>query len=65
MNLEVGKLWFSSDICRNKRETKSYFEIYQSLGVDSPSQILFITDVFQEAVAAKNAGDDQYNSESL
>ncbi|CAM0150165.1 unnamed protein product [Urochloa decumbens] len=42
----------------NKRETKSYFEISQSLGVDSPSQILFITDVFQEAVAAKNAGYD-------
>uniref|UniRef100_A0A804NLJ5 Probable methylthioribulose-1-phosphate dehydratase n=1 Tax=Zea mays TaxID=4577 RepID=A0A804NLJ5_MAIZE len=40
----------------NKRETRSYFEISQSLGVDSPSQILFITDVFQEAIAAKNAG---------
>ncbi|KAG2561936.1 hypothetical protein PVAP13_8KG210508 [Panicum virgatum] len=42
----------------NKRETKSYFEISQSLGVDSPSQILFITDVYQEAIAAKNAGFD-------
>ncbi|CAO2144130.1 unnamed protein product [Urochloa humidicola] len=40
----------------NKRETRSYFEIAQSLGVDNPSQILFITDVFQEAIAAKNAG---------
>uniref|UniRef100_J3N8E1 Probable bifunctional methylthioribulose-1-phosphate dehydratase/enolase-phosphatase E1 n=1 Tax=Oryza brachyantha TaxID=4533 RepID=J3N8E1_ORYBR len=40
----------------NKRETRSYFEISQSLGVDSPAQILFITDVFQEAVAAKSAG---------
>ncbi|TVU03801.1 hypothetical protein EJB05_50649, partial [Eragrostis curvula] len=40
----------------NKRETKSYFEIFQSLGVDNPCQILFITDVFQEAIAAKNAG---------
>ncbi|KAL6875748.1 hypothetical protein ACP4OV_013261 [Aristida adscensionis] len=40
----------------NKRETKSYSEISQSLGVDNPSEILFITDVFQEAVAAKNAG---------
>ncbi|CAO2205081.1 unnamed protein product [Urochloa humidicola] len=29
-----------------------------SLGVDSPSEILFVTDVFQEAVAAKNAGFD-------
>lgn len=42
----------------NKRETRSYFEISQSLGVDSPAQILFITDVFQEAVAAKSAGND-------
>ncbi|CAD6257123.1 unnamed protein product [Miscanthus lutarioriparius] len=40
----------------NKRETRSYFEISQSLGVDNPSQILFITDVFQEAIAAKDAG---------
>uniref|UniRef100_A0A0D9XS40 Probable bifunctional methylthioribulose-1-phosphate dehydratase/enolase-phosphatase E1 n=1 Tax=Leersia perrieri TaxID=77586 RepID=A0A0D9XS40_9ORYZ len=42
----------------NKRETKSYSEISQALGVDSPAQILFITDVFQEAVAAKSAGFD-------
>ncbi|OEL32497.1 putative bifunctional methylthioribulose-1-phosphate dehydratase/enolase-phosphatase E1 [Dichanthelium oligosanthes] len=42
----------------NKRESRSYFEISQSLGVDNPSQILFITDVFQEAIAAKNAGFD-------
>ncbi|KQK01715.1 hypothetical protein BRADI_3g57750v3 [Brachypodium distachyon] len=40
----------------NKREARSYFEISQSLGVDKPSQILFITDVFQEAIAAKSAG---------
>ncbi|XP_072981568.1 probable bifunctional methylthioribulose-1-phosphate dehydratase/enolase-phosphatase E1 1 [Typha angustifolia] len=40
----------------NKREAKSYFEISQSVGVDKPSQILFVTDVFQEAVAAKAAG---------
>ncbi|XP_020571807.1 probable bifunctional methylthioribulose-1-phosphate dehydratase/enolase-phosphatase E1 1 [Phalaenopsis equestris] len=42
----------------NKRETRSYFEISQSVGVDAPSQILFITDVYQEAVAAKAAGLD-------
>lgn len=42
--------------CRNKRETKSYIEIFESLGVDKPSEILFVTDVFQEAVAAKAAG---------
>ncbi|KAJ6837193.1 putative bifunctional methylthioribulose-1-phosphate dehydratase/enolase-phosphatase E1 1 isoform X2 [Iris pallida] len=40
----------------NKRETRSYFEISQSVGVDKPSEILFVTDVYQEAVAAKAAG---------
>lgn len=41
---------------RNKRETRSYVEIRESVGVDKPSEILFVTDVFQEAVAAKAAG---------
>ncbi|KAI6690362.1 hypothetical protein NL676_027190 [Syzygium grande] len=40
----------------NKKETNSYVEIAESLGVDKPSEILFLTDVHQEAVAAKNAG---------
>ncbi|XP_042521046.1 probable bifunctional methylthioribulose-1-phosphate dehydratase/enolase-phosphatase E1 1 isoform X2 [Macadamia integrifolia] len=40
----------------NKKETHSYFEISQSLGVDEPSDILFVTDVVQEAVAANAAG---------
>ncbi|XP_020599523.1 probable bifunctional methylthioribulose-1-phosphate dehydratase/enolase-phosphatase E1 isoform X3 [Phalaenopsis equestris] len=40
----------------NKRDAKSYCEISQSVGVDKPSEILFITDVYQEAVAAKAAG---------
>ncbi|PHT43808.1 putative bifunctional methylthioribulose-1-phosphate dehydratase/enolase-phosphatase E1 [Capsicum baccatum] len=40
----------------NKRETKSYTEITASLGVDNPSEILFVTDVYQEATAAKAAG---------
>ncbi|KAL0548845.1 hypothetical protein IC582_013321 [Cucumis melo] len=40
----------------NKRETSSYVEISESVGVDSPSEILFITDVCQEAKAAKAAG---------
>ncbi|ONK77248.1 uncharacterized protein A4U43_C02F4600 [Asparagus officinalis] len=40
----------------NKRESRSYSEISQSVGVDKPSQILFVTDVYQEAVAAKAAG---------
>ena len=42
--------------CRNKRETCSYGEITESLGVDKPSEILFVTDVYQEATAAKAAG---------
>jgi methylthioribulose 1-phosphate dehydratase/enolase-phosphatase E1 len=45
-----------SNMNRNKREARSYFEITKSLGVDNPSEILFITDVFEEAVAAKSAG---------
>lgn len=39
-----------------KREPRSYYEIWQTLGVDSPSQILFLTDVYQEATAARDAG---------
>ncbi|OMO73276.1 hypothetical protein COLO4_27183 [Corchorus olitorius] len=40
----------------NKRETRSYVEITESLGVNKPSEILFVTDVYQEATAAKAAG---------
>ncbi|KAG5579002.1 hypothetical protein H5410_049629 [Solanum commersonii] len=40
----------------NKKETKSYHEITASLGVDHPSEILFVTDVYQEAIAAMPAG---------
>ncbi|KAL6626544.1 hypothetical protein ACP70R_030270 [Stipagrostis hirtigluma subsp. patula] len=39
-----------------KKEARSYYEIWQSVGVDRPSQILFLTDVYQEAIAAKAAG---------
>ncbi|CAN1335295.1 Probable bifunctional methylthioribulose-1-phosphate dehydratase/enolase-phosphatase E1 [Linum perenne] len=39
-----------------KRESSSYIQISESLGVDNPSEILFLTDVVQEAVAAKAAG---------
>ncbi|KAL8510216.1 hypothetical protein ACS0TY_017146 [Phlomoides rotata] len=42
----------------NKKETKSYIQIAESLGVDNPSQILFVTDVYEEATAAKAAGLD-------
>ena len=41
---------------RNKREARSYREIALSLGVDEPNQIVFATDVVQEAMAAKEAG---------
>ncbi|GJT12481.1 probable bifunctional methylthioribulose-1-phosphate dehydratase/enolase-phosphatase E1 [Tanacetum coccineum] len=40
----------------NKKETKSYVEISESLGVHKPSEVLFVTDIYQEAVAAKAAG---------
>ncbi|KAL3680468.1 hypothetical protein R1sor_023424 [Riccia sorocarpa] len=39
-----------------KREARSYAEICLSVGVDSPSDVLFATDVLAEAVAAKEAG---------
>ncbi|KAJ8616605.1 hypothetical protein MRB53_035977 [Persea americana] len=47
---------FFDTMIGNKRETRSYLEIFQSVGVDKPSQILFVTDVYQEAMAAKAAG---------
>ncbi|KAK5772609.1 hypothetical protein PVK06_048902 [Gossypium arboreum] len=37
-------------------ETQSYVEITESLGVDKPSDILFVIDVYQEATAAKATG---------
>ncbi|KAL1567174.1 putative bifunctional methylthioribulose-1-phosphate dehydratase/enolase-phosphatase E1 1 [Salvia divinorum] len=40
----------------NKREMRSYVHITETLGVDNPSEILFITDVYEEATAAKAAG---------
>ena len=40
----------------NKRDPNSYKEILLSLGVDSPSKVVFITDIFEEAVAAADAG---------
>lgn len=42
---------------RNKREARSYSEIALSVGVDSPADITFATDVLAEAVAAKEAGE--------
>ncbi|CAD5334819.1 unnamed protein product [Arabidopsis thaliana] len=40
----------------NKKESRSYKEIKETLGVDDPAEIMFVTDVYQEAVAAKAAG---------
>ncbi|KAG1666539.1 hypothetical protein FOA52_014436 [Chlamydomonas sp. UWO 241] len=39
-----------------KSEARSYKEIALSLGCDSPSELLFATDVLAEAEAAKAAG---------
>ncbi|PVH39113.1 hypothetical protein PAHAL_5G437400 [Panicum hallii] len=47
---------FFDTMVGTKREPRSYYEIWQSVGVDRPSQILFLTDVYQEATAAKAAG---------
>lgn len=40
----------------NKNEIHSYIEILRTVGVDKPADMLFITDVLQEAVAARAAG---------
>lgn len=40
----------------HKRQEQSYREIALTLGVDHPSDILFVTDVFEEAQAAQAAG---------
>ncbi|XP_021290401.1 probable bifunctional methylthioribulose-1-phosphate dehydratase/enolase-phosphatase E1 2 isoform X7 [Herrania umbratica] len=40
----------------NKQVARSYFEILQTVGVDRPADMLFVTDSFQEAVAARAAG---------
>ena len=42
----------------NKRESSSYSEIALTLGVDSASDILFVTDIIEEAEAAAAAGVD-------
>lgn len=42
----------------HKRETRSYEEMLQSLGVDSGKDVLFVTDIIEEAEAATRAGVD-------
>lgn len=44
---------------RGKREAKSYSEIALSVGVDSPADITFATDILQEAQAAQQAGTSE------
>ena len=39
-----------------KQESNSYAEICKTLGVDSASQIMFITDILAEGQAAVSAG---------
>jgi len=39
-----------------KREAESYREILTSLGCDTPEEVLFVTDIIQEAQAATEAG---------
>ncbi|KAL7173763.1 hypothetical protein ACSBR2_033091 [Camellia fascicularis] len=46
---------FFDTIVRNKKETSSYVEISKSMGVDRPSKILFVTNVYEEAIATKAA----------
>jgi methylthioribulose 1-phosphate dehydratase/enolase-phosphatase E1 len=40
----------------SKRESESYRNIALSLGVDNPSEVLFATDILEEAAAAAEAG---------
>ncbi|EOX99449.1 Bifunctional methylthioribulose-1-phosphate dehydratase/enolase-phosphatase E1 2, putative [Theobroma cacao] len=40
----------------NKQVAHSYFEILRTVGVDRPADMLFVTDRFQEAEAARAAG---------
>ncbi len=47
---------FSTSCVVLQVEAQSYKEIELSLGVDEPSQIMFATDVYGEAVAASEAG---------
>ncbi|KAK0589153.1 hypothetical protein LWI29_010388 [Acer saccharum] len=47
---------FFDTTLRNKDETHSYIEIMRTVGVDRPADMLFVTDVFQDAAAARAAG---------
>eukprot|EP01035_Chromulina_nebulosa_P017799 gene17799-23407_t len=49
---------FFDTVIGNKKDKSSYLEIIKYLGVDSPKDVLFITDVYEEAEAAANVGID-------
>lgn len=55
-DLRVYLSGFFDTTIGNKKEARSYKEIYLTVGVDHPSCITFATDVLAEAVAAKEAG---------
>ncbi|GLT86873.1 hypothetical protein SLE2022_049840 [Rubroshorea leprosula] len=40
----------------NKNEAQNYFEILQTMGIERPSDMLYVTNTLQEAVAARSAG---------
>jgi methylthioribulose 1-phosphate dehydratase / enolase-phosphatase E1 len=48
--------YFDTQTAGQKRIEQSYKEICLSLGVEKPEEILFVTDIYEEAVAAKAAG---------
>ncbi|KAM7495100.1 hypothetical protein LguiB_029709 [Lonicera macranthoides] len=55
-NLRKYLCGFFDTTVGSKSEAQSYVEICQTMGVDRPLDMLFITDAFQEAVAARAAG---------
>ena len=53
----VCSLWSAHIQCLNvQMEAASYTEIELSLGVDTGKEVIFATDIYAEAVAAKAAG---------
>lgn len=55
-DLRVFLSGFFDTTIGNKREPRSYKEIFLTVGVDHPSCVTFATDVLAEAIAAKEAG---------
>ncbi|GLT32829.1 hypothetical protein SLA2020_074670 [Shorea laevis] len=59
--LQVSNLKIKSSVqisnYRNKNEAQSYFEILRTMGIERPSDILYVINTLQEAVAARSAGN--------